>query len=352
MQILNDDVLGIIFTLTNNYYCALVCKDFYHLIKNNAVICSTCHKFTSIYGHVQWITDETDIYDNKIICHGYYKNIEYYTMIKRMLTLYPKFFKSIDRQCFALCLHAIQSNPLMIKYVKDQSLLTSIAINKNPKCIKYVNQTPLLCDMVIEKNPENIKYIQNPSYKMYLKVVQAKGQLLQYVPYEHQTPFVCDQAIKNDIEAFKFVAEQYQSHTMCLYVLSKNYQMIHYIKNPKEEYYVEIYKSHPHYLNTLFASANTIGYIGANNYLSSKNTALGHQALKLCTQNNNIGIGYKGGSNILKSDNIMIGNTGLVKDEKVIRLGHKQTKNYQAGIYGTKVKGVPVYISPDGQLGI
>ncbi len=57
---LNDDVLNLILSFTQNPECVLVCKKWYNIIIKNSSICSECKKITKIYDYVIWKTDEGD----------------------------------------------------------------------------------------------------------------------------------------------------------------------------------------------------------------------------------------------------------------------------------------------------
>ena len=96
MEQLCDDVISIIYQLTNNYYLALVNKNLYNVIQRNSTICQDCHKLITIFGIQQWMTDPNDIYHGKRICHGYYGDLNYYQKIKKrnarkVLQRYPRF---------------------------------------------------------------------------------------------------------------------------------------------------------------------------------------------------------------------------------------------------------------------
>jgi hypothetical protein len=101
----------------------------------------------------------------------------------------------------------------------------------------------------------------------------------------------------------------------------------------------------------------------ANGYYSlyfcstgSRNTADGTRALNYTTTGeNNTALGYEAGYNLAAgNDNIEIGNMGVKDDAETIRLGTQgtQRQTFVAGIFGvTAPSGVPVYVTPTGQLG-
>ncbi len=358
---LNHDVIGIIYDLCNNYYCALINKEFYDIIKHNAKICPDCHKFIKIFNQVQWITDETDIY-NKKLCHGYYKNLDYYKRIKKILSIHPKFIEEIDRPCFALSLYVINNHPLAIEYIKQTNELCHIALDLNIEAIKYIKnptedmyikalrtngfyikhitQTLELCWIAIKSRIKAFQFIKDEfkTKELCLYVVEKDGLMLQYI--SEQSLELCWKAIYQNIEAIEYVAKEYQTEEMCMYVTKKDYHLISKIKTSKEQYYLELYDKMPYCFETKFPIEGSV--------------AFGHHALLNNQGICNIGIGYQSGINIKNTNyNIMIGNEGLEEDNAVIRIGNKQQKNYQAGIYNNLLEvGRPVYVNELGELGV
>ncbi len=61
---LNDDVLNLILSFTQNPECVLVCKKWYNIIIKNAKLCSKCNKITKMYDYDIWQTDDDDL-----VCH-------------------------------------------------------------------------------------------------------------------------------------------------------------------------------------------------------------------------------------------------------------------------------------------
>lgn len=354
-----NDVIKIIYNLADNDNCTIVCKQFYNIISNNSTICYDCHKFVKIFDKVQWITDKNDSF-----CHGgYYKTLEEYTMIKQLIFTYPDFFSKIDKQCYAICDYAIKQHPYTIKYIKNPTETMCLeVIQKHGLLLQHINhQTKELCNEAINNNPFAIEYVLDKycTEELCLKAVMKNGLSLEFIPEHKQTKQICIEALKNDIDAFEFVSGQYQTDNMCMDVLKINPKMINYIVNPKEEYYVELYKLSLLDFENLFPkhnnSNNAFGCSSlSNNTTGSHNTAIGHLSMiNNAYGNNNISIGSNAGSKIRQSNNIMVGNSGLISDSNVIRIGQNQRKNYQSGIFGTILnkESVPVYISSDGQLG-
>ncbi len=116
-------------------------------------------------------------------------------------------------------------------------------------------------------------------------------------------------------------------------------------------------------VNTLFQNTtgnqNTAMGVTALQFNASgnRNVAIGHAALNnITTGSLNIAVGPSAGTNLngANSNNIAIGNSGVGGDSGVIRIGTAgiHTRNFQAGIFGVAVAGVPVVIDGAGQLGV
>jgi hypothetical protein len=117
-------------------------------------------------------------------------------------------------------------------------------------------------------------------------------------------------------------------------------------------------------VNTL--RANTTGNGNAaiginalyNNTTGQQNLAFGRWALIYnTTGSSNIGLGNNAGGNLTTgSNNIDIGSPGEAGEDATIRLGDSavQTRTFIAGIRGVQnlASSLPVYIDPNGQLGI
>ena len=86
------------------------------------------------------------------------------------------------------------------------------------------------------------------------------------------------------------------------------------------------------------------------------NTVVGSSALSNNTSGNrNIAIGQAAGGDLTTGDNnIDIGNTGVAGESNKIRIGQVGTQDgtFIAGISGTPVTGVAVFVSNQGQLGV
>jgi hypothetical protein len=87
---------------------------------------------------------------------------------------------------------------------------------------------------------------------------------------------------------------------------------------------------------------------------ANANTAIGSRTLENnSSSHDNIALGYRAGANFFPgNNNIYIGNEGLAGEDGTIRIGDaSQTKTYVAGIAGSRVTGVAVYVNDNGQLG-
>ena len=110
------------------------------------------------------------------------------------------------------------------------------------------------------------------------------------------------------------------------------------------------------FTNTTGAQNTAAGFYALYSSTGSHNTAIGTRALNyLTTGEDNIALGYEAGYSILTGgNNIDIGSQGDKDDSQTIRLGTQGTQKqaYIAGIFGTTAAaGVPIVITPTGQLG-
>jgi hypothetical protein len=120
--------------------------------------------------------------------------------------------------------------------------------------------------------------------------------------------------------------------------------------------------------NNTTGSLNTANGSGAlfSSTTGNFNTASGFAALEFSTGNLNIALGFVAGGNLASGDNnIDIGNLGVAAESNTIRIGTlvpftdnfgvthpKHTAAYVAGVMGkTVLRGVPVFINANGQLG-
>lgn len=84
------------------------------------------------------------------------------------------------------------------------------------------------------------------------------------------------------------------------------------------------------------------------------NTVVGNSAMGSGLGSNNSILGSLSGITYTstESNNVIISNPGVVADNDTIRIGHTQTRNFQAGISGVAVaSSLPVVIDSNGQLG-
>jgi hypothetical protein len=110
------------------------------------------------------------------------------------------------------------------------------------------------------------------------------------------------------------------------------------------------------FTNATGAQNTAAGFYALYLATGSHNTAVGMRALNyLSTGENNIAVGYESGYNLTTGgNNIEIGAQGEKDDSQTIRLGTPgaQKQAFIAGIFGaTASGGVPVVVTPNGQLG-
>ena len=129
-DLLINDILSVIIQLSNNYYCALVCKKWYQIIIINSIICSKCNKIVQIYDTRLWFTDINDgsVGDgmggniNNNICHGYnYEYIDNIDTIKGDIRRDKKILRTIQKQSIAMCLFTVKHSGSNLQYVRNQT---------------------------------------------------------------------------------------------------------------------------------------------------------------------------------------------------------------------------------------
>jgi hypothetical protein len=92
-----------------------------------------------------------------------------------------------------------------------------------------------------------------------------------------------------------------------------------------------------------------------SNTTGTQNIAVGGEALQFITGNNNIAIGWHAGRKLTSGNqNIYLGHKGPGDhtEARTMRLGHKQTRTFIAGIANSPLSGSPVVITNTGRLGI
>jgi len=212
---LNDDMLNLILSKTDNYYCIGVCKQWYDIIIKNSIICETCNKIVKMYDTVLWITD-----DNDIVCHGYYGDIKKYKTLKKIIFRDPRFLTKIKRVSIGLWLIAIKISSFPYDLIK----------NINEKWYTHA----------LKYNPKYLQYIKNPTYSMCVDIVNNCFDGLQYVPENFKSYELCLTAVKKNGSVLKYVPDQFQSKEMGLVAVRDNISYLRYINNPSEELIIEI----------------------------------------------------------------------------------------------------------------
>ncbi len=78
---LNDDVLNLILSFTQNPECVIVCKIWYNIIIKNSSKCLKCKKIIKMYDYVIWKTDKGDD-----LCHMHALHKDTYTVANVVIT--------------------------------------------------------------------------------------------------------------------------------------------------------------------------------------------------------------------------------------------------------------------------
>lgn len=214
------EILNIILSQSDNYYCLTVCKLWHEIIMKNSVVCDKCGKVVKSYDNDLWITDILD----RNVCHGYYGTLERYRILRDILFKYPKFLSIIKRKSLGLWLQAVKYSSFPYDHIKN--------IPKE----WYAH--------AIKINPEYVTYIKNPTYEMYLDGVIYNGNFLKHVPEEHHTNELCLAAIMEDECAISYVKNHSEKLWLDYIKLAwhPSDNLLKFVENPTEEICIQAYQ--------------------------------------------------------------------------------------------------------------
>ncbi len=150
---LNDDVLNLILSFTQNPECVIVCKIWYDIIIKNSSKCLKCKKIIKMYDYVIWKTDEDDD-----LCHMHALHKDTYKILDVVITnILPlkNLFEKIS--IFAPEL-PIYMNFIYMGFSKDDS---SIVIRAEDETCRFIekNCKPQYFNSFIGKSTEMIANI-------------------------------------------------------------------------------------------------------------------------------------------------------------------------------------------------
>jgi hypothetical protein len=243
------DVLSLIISQTNNYYCTIVCKDWYNAVLQNSVICKDCNKIVKMYDTDLWVSDDKDSF-----CHGYYGSLEDYNCLKHMINYTYKFLTKIDRFSTGLILYVIgkcynREITFMLEQPKAKKMF-EFCVNKSENMMLHIikkyheglfyvkNQTEKICLQVVKNNGLALKYVLNQTENICLEAVKNNGLALEYVL--NQTENICLEAVKQDGDSLQYVKNQ--TENICIEAINKRVRYFRYILNPTARMYIHIYK--------------------------------------------------------------------------------------------------------------
>ena len=227
MSNLCNDVLNLIISYSNNYYCIIVCKDWYNAVLQNSVTCKDCNKIIKMYDTDLWVSDDKDSF-----CHGYYGSLEDYNCLKHMINYTYKFLTKIDRFSTGLILYVIG------KYY-NREITFMLEQPKAKKMFEFcVNKSENMMLHIIKKYHEGLFYVKNQTEKICLQVVKNNGLALKYVL--NQTENICLEAVKQDGDSLQYVKNQ--TENICIEAINKRVRYFRYILNPTARMYIHIYK--------------------------------------------------------------------------------------------------------------
>ncbi len=141
MDLVND-VLNIILSFAKHPESAIVCKNWYSIIIENAKVCSKCNKITKIYSKYIWKTDYGDL-----LCHMHAKHKKIYKIldvkITNLLPLKGLFEKLLVMMpSINICMQFISSNENCIKLCINNFVYEFVDENSNIQYFdKFVGKT-------------------------------------------------------------------------------------------------------------------------------------------------------------------------------------------------------------------
>jgi hypothetical protein len=239
-DILCEDIINIIISLSGNNNCILVCKQWYNYILKNSQTCTTCNKIVKIYDIELYSSDDGDIF-----CHSYYGPLEDYKILKYILAYKPYFFKNIKRQTKSICLEAVKYSCNNFEYVRPEYITEELCLKfiKNKDYlhedeISKLLQTEKVCIAIVRKSPYYLPLIKNKTTNVYMEAVIKDSSLLKYV--KEQTKELCLIAVKQNGNALEHVINQ--TDEICLEAVKNNGNALQYVKKQTDEICLEAIK--------------------------------------------------------------------------------------------------------------
>lgn len=204
-----EDVLDIIFRLSDNYYCFIVCKQWQQILLKSSHKCKKCNKVVKMYDTILWYTDKTNE-----ICHGFYDKT--YTLSWHDKYRYYRDYLPEIRQCKALCLDAVNSYGDNLQHIIKQYRSSDLyfnAISKTPSSIQYIDKSELTKCIIMH-------------------ALRKDGMVLEFIDKEQQTQEIITTALKQNGLALQFVKVPI-TNIMIYTALKQNGLAIEFI--PKEQ---------------------------------------------------------------------------------------------------------------------
>ena len=134
--------------------------------------------------------------------------------------------KYLQTNC--LCLAAVQTDPYIIKDVRNQtSDLCLEAVKGNWGALKYVKvQTPEICIEAVRQNGLALQYVSVQTIEICIEAVRQNGLALQYVNV--QTIEICMEAVRQNGLALQYVKSQ--TDLICWEAFQQNGQAIIHVR--------------------------------------------------------------------------------------------------------------------------
>ena len=139
----------------------------------------------------------------------------------------------IKNQTEELCMTTIkQYSPCALRYAKNQTdKMCKLAVNMNPFMLRYVKeqyQTNEICKLAIQQNSLILKYVINQTEELCILAVQKNGNALEYVKEQYQTEEICKLAIQQNSYAQRYVINQ--TDELCILAVKQNGLALQFVK--------------------------------------------------------------------------------------------------------------------------
>ena len=117
----------------------------------------------------------------------------------------------------------IQANPSYIMHLRQTKRLCREAIQENPEVISWVkNQTEELCKLAVTLDPDVIKHVTNPSPELCKLAVEKSGMTIRLLPKKYLTAELCELAVKKLPCCLEYVPEEFITRELCEFAVTSS----------------------------------------------------------------------------------------------------------------------------------